>query len=532
MRLVAVTPSASGGLSLRGLVNVATAALALLVVVGVVVGLLALQSLSRARTDLYEQLGPAQVASGHLLAATFDVQNQLRRQLIFGPDGPAVDVSNELELVGSYERELRTLLEGRDDLLARLDASTEARRTWERTNLAAATRTMTAGAMPTDADMRDGARSFEQVRVELEALDGQLESQGDAARDALASAAQRLTASLVLAAALLVVGIAGVWVGLRRMVLAPLSRTVEDARTVADGQFDHVVGLGGPAELAEVADALERVRRELVQQLREAEEREADLARSNAELEQFAYVASHDLQEPLRKVSSFCQLLKLRYEGELDDKADTYIEFAVDGATRMQALINDLLEFSRVGRSTDHFTDVDLSEVIDRSLGDLKEVIAATGATVEVRGRPGVVAGDRSLLSSLFQNLVGNALKFRSAEPPHVVIDTSTSDGEVEVTVSDNGIGIPDEYRDQVFGIFQRLHSRSEYDGTGIGLALCRKIVEFHGGRITLEAGDDGGTRCRFTLARHPSPPPVDRTPEQAGQWGVASAAPTHAHAR
>ena len=229
------------------------------------------------------------------------------------------------------------------------------------------------------------------------------------------------------------------------------------------------------------------------------DEQTRDLERSNAELEQFAYVASHDLQEPLRKVASFCQLLEQRYRGQLDERADQYIDFAVDGAKRMQQLINDLLAFSRVGRSGNELQPVALDEIARRALADLDAVRVDARATVDVGDLP-TVLGEPSLLTVLFQNLIGNAIKFRSEQPPEVRL-TAERDGDGWlITCSDNGIGIDPEYAERVFVIFQRLHAKDEYAGTGIGLAMCRKIVEHHGGRIWLDPEAGPGTTFRFTL--------------------------------
>jgi light-regulated signal transduction histidine kinase (bacteriophytochrome) len=226
-----------------------------------------------------------------------------------------------------------------------------------------------------------------------------------------------------------------------------------------------------------------------------------ELARSNADLEQFAYVASHDLSEPLRKVANFCQLLERQYANELDDRAKQYIGFAVDGAKRMQALIGDLLALSRVGRTTDAFVPVDTGAALDDALANLERQIAESGAGIGRSDMP-TVLGDRALLAALFENLVGNAIKYRGVDPPLVVITAVRNPAAAgwEFAVKDNGIGIDPQYRERVFAIFQRLHLRDKYGGTGIGLALCRKIVEFHGGRIWLDTSDGPGATFRFTI--------------------------------
>lgn len=242
---------------------------------------------------------------------------------------------------------------------------------------------------------------------------------------------------------------------------------------------------------------------------RQAEEalarRGEELARSNADLEQFAYVASHDLQEPLRAVVSYLQLLERRYQGQLDERADKYIRHAVEGAHRMQALIEDLLTYSRVGRRGAAFAPTDATLALDRALTNLRSAIEASDACITVAALPSVLA-DRSQLTQLFQNLIGNAIKFRGAARPEVRVAAWREGGAWHFVVQDNGIGIEPEYRDRIFAIFQRLHTRDEYPGTGIGLAICRRVVERHGGRIWVESALGQGSAFHFTLADHPTP--------------------------
>ena len=224
-----------------------------------------------------------------------------------------------------------------------------------------------------------------------------------------------------------------------------------------------------------------------------------ELTRSNEELEKFAYVASHDLQEPLRMVSSFARLLENRYKGKLDQDADDFINFAVDGANRMQVLITDLLAYSRVGRWGNEFKEVSSEAVLERALSNLKTVVEQRGAVVTRDPLP-VMMGDDSQLAQLFQNLIGNAVKFCKDRTPHIHVSSERRGNKWVFSVRDNGIGIAPEYFERIFLIFQRLHGKQEYPGTGIGLAICRKVAERHGGRIWVESEPGSGSTFYFTI--------------------------------
>ncbi|MCC3466680.1 MAG: PAS domain S-box protein [Microcoleus sp. PH2017_06_SFM_O_A] len=224
-----------------------------------------------------------------------------------------------------------------------------------------------------------------------------------------------------------------------------------------------------------------------------------DLKRSNEELEQFAYVASHDLQEPLRAVTSYTQLLAQRYQENLDDRADKYINYIVDGATRMQQLINDLLAYSRLGTRGQEFEPADCNAAVKQSLCNLQIAIAETKAVITCDAMPTVMA-DESQLVQLFQNLIANGIKFCREDIPFIQIAAQRQEGEWLFSVRDRGIGIDPEYADRIFIIFQRLHGRREYSGTGIGLAMCKRIVERHGGRIWVESQEGKGATFYFTI--------------------------------
>jgi signal transduction histidine kinase len=363
------------------------------------------------------------------------------------------------------------------------------------------------------AEILRGKRLFDINRARYVAFSRDLVGKRNAATTHL----QTLTTLLFIAvlAAVLSIGLAGagLWWGLRRWVLAPLAELAEGTRLVRAGALDHTVAVSGPQELSALAGDVDEMRRDLVDQLAQVEtarvaieatglvleERAQELARSNRDLEQFAYVASHDLQEPLRKVASFCQMLEQRYKGQLDDRADQYIAFAVDGAKRMQQLINDLLAFSRVGRSAREFTEVDLNNCLDAALDNLSEAIDANSAEIVSEPLP-TLPGDAALLTQLFQNLIGNSIKFHGSTDPTVQISAKQSDAFWEFGCADNGLGIEPQYADRIFVIFQRLHTKEEYAGTGIGLALCKRIVEHHGGRIWLDPDTRNGATFRWTL--------------------------------
>jgi signal transduction histidine kinase len=268
---------------------------------------------------------------------------------------------------------------------------------------------------------------------------------------------------------------------------------------IKQGATDYVLKDG----LARLPEAVRRALQEkrLLRLRRQAEEdlarKAEELARSNADLEQFAYVASHDLQEPLRMVAAYTQLLAERYRGKLDENADKFIGYASEGALRMQSLIQDLLAYSRVGRNGSGRVDCDA--VMEEVLMTLGPAIQESCAVVTHAALPEVWA-NRSQMTQVFQNLIGNAIKFRGKEPPAISVQAEKAGQQWLFSVSDNGIGIAPEYAGNIFVVFQRLHARSEYPGNGIGLAICKKIVERNGGKIWVEAQAGHGSVFKFTM--------------------------------
>jgi light-regulated signal transduction histidine kinase (bacteriophytochrome) len=274
-----------------------------------------------------------------------------------------------------------------------------------------------------------------------------------------------------------------------------------------------VVDIRGRGELQHLADAFNRMTANLkksydaleaeISQRKQAEQALAKqaqaLARSNRELEQFAYVASHDLQEPLRNVTNCVQLLEKRYRNQPGSDAVKWTNYAVESCARMKKLIDDLLEFSRVGIRGNPSELTDCEEALKRALSSLRSAIKENDAVITYGPLPTLNA-DATQLSQLFQNLIANGIKFRGKEPPRLHISAEKNDGEWLFAVQDNGIGIDPQYKDRIFVIFQRLHLKSEYPGTGIGLAVAKKIVERHGGRIWVQPNGDCGSTFRFTI--------------------------------
>ena len=359
-------------------------------------------------------------------------------------------------------------------------------------------------------DITAGKADFDALRAKIAVLETTIETARNQAIAALNDASDVLNIVFVAIAIGLAIIVIVLALGLRAAAIRPLHTLAAEARQVADGDFGHDVSLRGPREVTNLAADVNTMRQRILQELSATQAandvlqaHSEELQRSNSELEQFAYIASHDLQEPLRKVASFTQLLQRRYAGQIDARADQYIEFAVDGAKRMQALINDLLSYSRVGRSAREPALVSSDAALAQARTNLAALMEESDATIETGHLP-LVLGELPLLTAVFQNLLSNALKFRGTKPPRVVITVTRAGDFWLFSFTDNGIGIEPDYADRIFVIFQRLHERTAYPGTGIGLSMTRKIIEYFGGRIWLDTTYTDGARFLFTL---PMPP-------------------------
>jgi len=253
------------------------------------------------------------------------------------------------------------------------------------------------------------------------------------------------------------------------------------------------------ATKVKLIDKLDNSLSELSRAKTDLEKKARELARSNDDLREFAYAISHDLKEPLLAIDGFVKLLAKRYKGKLSSDADNFIEYTVDGVKRMQLMIKDLLEYSLVGTKVRDFQPIDTALVIEQTLLNLQTAIEKSGAEITYYSLPGVIA-DTSQLTRLFQNLIGNAIKFRGGQPPKIHISAEQKDHEWIFSIRDNGIGIDPRQAERIFIVFQRLHTREEYPGTGIGLAICKKIVERHGGRIWVESELGKGSTFYFTI--------------------------------
>ena len=484
------------------LFGLSISALIVVGIVGLVGGTLALNSLGDARRRVVDRADPALVAVQTFLRAMSDQETG-----VLGYAVSADDASLEPYVRGRREApaalaELRRLIGPQSEPVA------AAATTWSRDYAAPTLAAIRSGSTAfTRAELRSGRQAFSRLRTEVDTLEAVLKDEREDARSDLEHTADRVRAGVIAFGLVSLLSALVAAVVLRRSVVLPVGRLAAQVRAVVLGGFDRRVEAGGAREIVSLGSDVDAMRERIAAEVATLERIRDELERSNTELEQFAYVASHDLQEPLRKIASFTQMLQSRYGGQLDERADTYMEFAVDGAKRMQDLINDLLAFSRVGRITEQQQVVDVELLVSLAKRSLAESIADSGAQIDVGPLPSV-HGEPRLLELVFTNLIGNGIKFRGSDPPRISVRAERREHDWCFTVADNGIGIEPEYADRIFIIFQRLHPRAAYDGTGIGLSMCRKIVEYHGGTIWLEQTDEPGATFHFTL------PAIEETPQ------------------
>jgi signal transduction histidine kinase len=510
----AVVEDAASRWPLARIIGVAMLTVVLVLVVAIALGAVTLRALNTSRDRVVNKIDPAALHGSQLYAAMLNQETGLRGYLLSGQrpflSPYASGVAGERTQVAA----LRPLIAGTPG--AERDLSTALTRiaVWRARYAEPAIATVAATGKPMPgASVTVGKVEFDSVRAPLAEFQRALAGQRTAAVAELQSSARALDSIEIASAVALLLVMIALGVSLRAAAITPLARLAGDARRVSDGDFGHEVDPSGPREVHTLAVDVDRMRERILRELsaiRDAnvalEARAREFEQSNAELEQFAYVASHDLQEPLRQVASFCQLLQNRYSGQLDSRANQYIDYAVDAARRGQDRINGLLALSRVGRHDRDVSPVSCARALSQARGDLGSEIRSAGVVIETAELPAVRA-DPSLLTSLFQNLLSNAIRFRSDRPPFIQISADyTREDFWRFSVADNGIGVEPEYADHIFGIFQRLHDRKAYPGTGIGLAMCRRIVEHYGGRIWLDTDYQDGAKFVFTL---PGPPPT-----------------------
>jgi signal transduction histidine kinase len=515
-------PQLGSRLTVAGWQTLVLSVIGLVVLAGAATDVVLLNRTDAVTRELTDDIQPARVSAYRLQGALRDQETSLRGYVIAADRQFLVPYDDGQRAEQQAAEDITARLSDRVDLIADLIAIERAGAMWRSTYAQPLLSSVIPGApnvLNTDTADR-GKAEFDRIRTLFDTQNAHLAAAQTVAvndLDAMRSWRDRV---LIAAVAVFLAGAILLALLMRRMVTRPLAVLAASCRRIAGGDFAHSIVVRGSKDIRAIAGDVENMRGRIVTELdisrsdrtRLATQTEAldaqavELRRSNAELEQFAYVASHDLQEPLRKVASFCQLLEQRYGSALDERGVEYIGFAVDGAKRMQVLINDLLTFSRVGRLNVTHATVDLDTTLETALGNLAAAIEESGAQiVRPDGPLPHLIGDATLMTMLWQNLIGNAVKFRREDrAPRVVIDcergTGDHDGHWMFTVTDNGIGVAPEFADKVFVIFQRLHGRDAYAGTGIGLALCKKIVELHGGSIAIDTTISSGTRVWFTL--------------------------------
>jgi len=500
-------------LGLRQRLGVAFAVIGVVAIAATTVSVWAYARLSAARHDVVDQIDPARLQVQLLLDAYLNQETGVRGYVLSGQQSFLAPYTDGLTEATNARNALGPLL-AHNGTAQRLLAEVDQRaKDWSDQFAGPAVAAANPKAFGSPENQNTSKALFDQLRIGFANLDAALVQSRAQDVQRLHQSAAILAAVLIADLAVLVLAGVGAWLMLNSWIARPIERLSGDARQVAQGRLEHPVTPSGSPELEQLGADVDSMRRRLVEELRrvqqaqagladanaELEHLNADLARSNLELEQFAYVASHDLQEPLRKITGFTDLLRRRYGDQLDERAGQYMDFAADGATRMQVLINDLLAFSRVGRTNEKFVPVSLEDALDDALVNLDTLVSETGATVESDPLP-TILGNRALLAAVFQNLISNAIKFRSDEPPRIHVGCCQADGSWRLDLVDNGIGIESRFADRVFVIFQRLHNKEAYAGTGIGLAICKKIVEFHGGQIWVDPKHRSGTRICWTF--------------------------------
>jgi signal transduction histidine kinase len=492
--------------SLRRRLAVAFTVAGALLVIGCVVGGMALNSMVNAVDLQVNRLDPAARQTSYVLGALLNEQTGVRGFVITRQQPFLVPYRQGLAQSAGYLRSLHRLVDPYASLRRQLRTVEIQAGQWRRDYAVPAIAAATQHGQASVSLEAKGESEFDRLRANIVSLNGGILAERASALGRLRSATTAVIVVAITAAVALIGAAAAAWAAMNAWVTRPLAALGREAQVVASGGLDHQLKVHGPREVTDMAGDVEAMRRQLRANLGDLSYKANELERSNRELEQFAYVASHDLQEPLRKVASFCQMLESRYAGQLDDRAHQYIAYAVDGAKRMQLLINELLTFSRVGQPGTIRRPVDLNAVAREAIDRLDATITDTDADVTIGELP-TVTGDATLLTQLFQNLIANSIKFRRMdEHPVIRIAAERKDGVWEFACRDNGIGIAPSHAERVFVIFQRLHPRDAYPGTGIGLALCRKIVDFHGGHIWIDTEADpaadsrSGTTIRWTI--------------------------------